>query len=98
VQLIKDSHLIEHIVESTKQNESEVVGERGTHRGYMGHLTLIAQELVKFSETPDLDKDLLGKGEAFIILFSNHFIFIFSTLPNTRVGRVHPRARGYQGA
>jgi len=62
--ILKDARLTEQIVENAKQNEVEIVEKRAIRRGYMGHLILISNHLVKFSELPDLPAEISKYFEA----------------------------------
>lgn len=59
-QLLGEAKFTERIIEAFRQNEADVQSAFGTRRGYMGHLTLLANRLVVFSEADDLPESMRG--------------------------------------
>lgn len=59
-QLFGEARFIERLLDAYRQNEADSKEAHGIRRGYMGHLTLLANRLVKFSERHDLPDAMRG--------------------------------------
>ena len=55
ISAFKDAHLIETILEGARRNRASSEGPRRIRLGYMGHLNLIAEEIVKLMERYPLE-------------------------------------------
>ena len=55
ISAFKDAHLIEAILEGARRNRASSEGPRRIRLGYMGHLNLIAEEIVKLMERYPLE-------------------------------------------
>lgn len=59
VHLLTDAHLLQRIVEASKENEEVCAKPKGIRRGYMGHITSISQSIINVAaNTPSIDKIL----------------------------------------
>lgn len=59
IHLLTDAHLLQRIVEASKENEDVCAKPKGIRRGYMGHITSISQSIINVAaNTPSIDKIL----------------------------------------
>ncbi|KIL67003.1 hypothetical protein M378DRAFT_323035 [Amanita muscaria Koide BX008] len=60
IALFRDARLIHRIVEGQRQNDSEIAKPKGVRLGYMGHLTLISEDVIAALERYPTDlRDIL---------------------------------------
>ena len=60
--------LLDHIVEASKQNDDELKKPKGRRLGYMGHLTIMSNDVIKVQQRPWLQ----AHTEAIDTLCANH--------------------------
>jgi hypothetical protein len=59
IHLLTDAHLLQRIVEASKENEEVCAKPKGIRRGYMGHITSISQSIINVAaNTPAIEKIL----------------------------------------
>ncbi|KAF5369199.1 hypothetical protein D9615_009978 [Tricholomella constricta] len=76
ISLFRDAHLMQRIVDGQKRNDEETAKPKGVRLGYMGHLTLISEDvimalerfppdlrliLIEYAPTPGWDDYVMGR-------------------------------------
>lgn len=101
IDLFNDGRITERIVEGQKRSD-EAQTSKNMRLGYMGHLTLIAEEVVKFTERHPAE--ILSQSVMDKVLHSDWVDYVERTLSETRerdnaiLGGVRPDLMGHRQA
>lgn len=100
IDLFETGRITERIIEGQKESD-KVQAETNMRLGYMGHLTLIAEEVVKFTERHP--PELISKSVLDKVMSQGWISYVEQTLADTRerdnaiLGGVRPDMAGGPG-